>query len=181
VLDPEPRASTQGSILGSVKDAQGAVIPNAVVTLTNTDEGTVRSAKSNGVGDYRFQDVKSGHYAILVSAPAFEKWAISGVVLDVRQELRVDAKLSIGTVQQEVQVTGDMVSAIETDTPTISGTFTADDTNNLPSIHGPVSAAPALPTSSARCPACRPTATVPAFHCKAPCRTRSMSPSTALL
>ena len=124
--------STQGSILGSVKDAQGAVIPNAVVTLTNTDEGTVRSAKSNGVGDYRFQDVKSGHYAILVSAPAFEKWAISGVVLDVRQELRVDAKLSIGTVQQEVQVTGDMVSAIETDTPTISGTFTADDTNNLP-------------------------------------------------
>ena len=44
----------------------------------------------------------------------------------------MDAKLAVGTVQQEVQVTGDMVSAIETDSPTVSGTFTADDANNLP-------------------------------------------------
>jgi hypothetical protein len=124
--------TTQGSIIGSVKDTAGAVIPGADVTLTNTDEGAVRNTKSNGVGDYHFEDVKAGHYSLLVAAPNFEKFAVSGVVLAVRQELRVDAKLSVGTVQQEVQVTGDMVSAIETDSPTISGTFTADDANNLP-------------------------------------------------
>ncbi len=124
--------ATQGSIIGSVTDKAGAVVPNAIVTLTNTDEGTLRTTKSNGVGDYHFQDVKAGRYSIEVSAPTFEKWKATGVALEVRQELRVDVKLAIGAVQQEVQVTGDMVSAIETDTATISGDFTTDDANSLP-------------------------------------------------
>jgi Carboxypeptidase regulatory-like domain len=124
--------STQGSIFGLVKDKAGAVVPGALVTLTNTDEGTVRTAKSNGVGDYRFQDVPAGRYSVEISAPNFEKWAATGVELEVRQGLRLDADLAIGAVQQEVHVTGDMVSAIDTDTPTISGTFTTDDANSLP-------------------------------------------------
>ena len=49
--------ATQGAIIGSVKDAAGAVIPNATVTLTNTDEGTLRSLKSNSVGDFRAERV----------------------------------------------------------------------------------------------------------------------------
>src|ERR1700722_8315577 len=111
--------ATQGAIIGSVKDAAGAVIPNATVTLTNTDEGTLRSLKSNSVGDFRFLDAKAGHYSLAVEAAGFERWSATDVTLEVRQELRVDATLSVGTVQQSVQVTGDSVSAIETDSPTI--------------------------------------------------------------
>jgi hypothetical protein len=124
--------STQGAIVGSVKDASGAVVSGATVTLTNNDEGAVRTTRTNNIGDYRFQDVKAGHYSSEVAAPNFEKWAVTGVVLEVRQELRLDAKLAVGAVQQEVQVNGDTVSAIETDSPTISGDFTADDANSLP-------------------------------------------------
>src|ERR1035438_8334183 len=124
--------ATQGAIIGSVKDAAGAVIPNTTVTLTNTDEGALRTVKSNSVGDYRFLDVKEGHYSLQVEAPGFEKWSATDVTLEVRQELRVDAKLSVGAVQQSVQVTGDSVPAIETDSPTIGGTFTTDDADNLP-------------------------------------------------
>ncbi|MGA2807612.1 MAG: carboxypeptidase regulatory-like domain-containing protein [Terracidiphilus sp.] len=124
--------ATQGAIVGSVKDKAGAVVPGATVTLTNAEEGTVRTTKSNGVGDYRFLDVKAGHYSVAVLAQGFEKWTASGVALEVRQELRVDVNLAIGAVQQEVRVTGDMVSAIETDSPTVSGTFTTDDATNLP-------------------------------------------------
>jgi len=124
--------STQGSIVGSVKDVGGAVVPGASVTLTNTDEGTVRETKSNGVGDYRFQDVKAGYYSLAVTASGFEKWSATQVSLEVRQELRLDVQLSVGTVQQSIQVTGESVSAIETDSPTISGTFTSDDATNLP-------------------------------------------------
>ena len=124
--------ATQGSIVGSVKDAGGAVVPGATVTLTNALEGTLRTAKSNSVGDYRFLDVKAGDYSITVEAPGFERWNATGVALEVRQELRVDAALSVGAVQQSVQVTGESVSAIETESPTISGTFTTDDADNLP-------------------------------------------------
>jgi hypothetical protein len=124
--------STQGAIIGAVKDAEGAVVPGALVTLTNTEEGTIRTVKSNGVGDYRFQDAKAGHYEVNVSAPGFEKLSIHGLVLGVRQELRLDLTLSVGTVQQEVHVTGDSIGTIETDSPTISGSFTADEATNLP-------------------------------------------------
>jgi hypothetical protein len=124
--------ATQGAIIGTVKDSAGAVVPGASITLTNTDNATTRVAKSNGVGDYRFLDVKPGHYSAQVTATNFQKWSATGVVLAVRQELRLDVELIIGTVQQEVRVTGENVAAIETDTATISGTFTADDANNLP-------------------------------------------------
>ena len=50
----------------------------------------------------------------------------------MRQEQRVDVKLAVGQVQQSVVVSEDAASAIETETPTISGTFTADDATNLP-------------------------------------------------
>ncbi len=124
--------TTQGALIGSVKDAAGAVVPSAIVTLTNTDEGTVRTTKSNSVGDYRFLDVKAGRYSIDVAAPGFEKFSVTSVTLEVRQELRIDAQLAVGAVQQSVQVTGDSVSAIETESATISGTFTSDDATNLP-------------------------------------------------
>jgi hypothetical protein len=124
--------ATQGAIIGSVKDAAGAVVSGATVTLTNIDEGAVRTLRTNSVGDYRFMDVKAGRYSVAVSAPNFQKWLASGVMLTVRQELRLDATLVVGAVQQEVQVTGESASAIETDSPTISGNFTADDAQNLP-------------------------------------------------
>jgi hypothetical protein len=124
--------STQGAVVGSVKDAKGAVVPGAAVTLTNTDEGEARTTTTNAVGDYRFLDAKAGHYSVGVTAPGFEKWEASGVVLEVRQELRVDVNLAVGGVQVEVQVNGDTLPAIETDSPTISGDFTSDDATNLP-------------------------------------------------
>jgi len=124
--------STQGAVIGTVKDTAGAVVSGASVKLTNTDEGTVRETRTNAIGEYRFQDAKAGHYAVEVNAPGFEKWSVYGVTLRVRQELRLDLTLSVGTVQQEVRVTGDQISSIETDTPTISAEFTADDTLNLP-------------------------------------------------
>jgi len=129
---PGRSQSTQGAIVGSVKDPGGAVVVNAAVTLINTDEGASRTTKSNSTGDYRFVDVKAGHYSVEVVIPGFEKWSATGVVLTVRQELRVDVQLSVGAVQQSVQVTGENVSAIETESPTVSGTFTADDATNLP-------------------------------------------------
>lgn len=129
---PAAAQSTQGSIIGAVKDPSGSVVRNAVVTLTNTDEATSRQALTNSGGDYRFVDVKAGHYALAVTAAGFDKWSVAGATVTVRQELRIDVQLSIGAVSQSVQVTGDSVGPIDTDNPTISGTFTADAAANLP-------------------------------------------------
>ncbi len=129
---PARAQSTQGTILGTVTDSAGAVVPNAEVTLTNLSAGTVRTTRTNGTGDYRFLDLEAGSYALRIEAGGFDKWVADGVALAVRQLLRVDAHLTVGTVQQEVRVSGNAVSAIETDSPTISAVFTSDDALSLP-------------------------------------------------
>ncbi len=124
--------SIQGSILGTVKDTSGAVVPGATVTLKNLDEGTVRTAISNGTGDYQFLDTKAGRYSVDVSAANFENWSTTGLVLAARQQLRVDAALTVGSVQQQVVVSADTISAINTETPTISGVYSSAEAANLP-------------------------------------------------
>jgi hypothetical protein len=124
--------STQGDIVGSVRDSAGAVVPSAVETLTSLDEGTVLTTKTNAAGDFKFIDLKAGHYTLAVEAKDFDKWSVADLFLAVRQELRIDATLAIGAVKQQIVVNGDQASAIDTDTATISGVFTSDDASNLP-------------------------------------------------
>ncbi|WP_263351643.1 TonB-dependent receptor [Acidicapsa acidisoli] len=124
--------STQGSILGTVKDAKGAVIQGALVTLTNTDAGVVRTTTTSGSGDYQFLDAVAAHYDVEVAAPGFENWKINGAQLAVRQQLRIDVSLAVGGVQQTVEVSGDNASAIETDSASINAVYSADDAINLP-------------------------------------------------
>ncbi len=124
--------SIQGSIQGTVRDTSKAVIPSATVTLTSNDEGTSRTTQSNSSGDYEFVDVTAGHYTLEVSLPGFGKWSATDLTLQVRQQLRVDASLAVGSVKQEVQVSGDAITAIDTDSPSISAVYSAADVANLP-------------------------------------------------
>ena len=124
--------STQGSVIGTVRDTTGAIVPGAPVTLTNVSEGTVRTTKSNAQGDYSFVDVPAAHYSLEVEEPGFQKWSITGAVLNTQQQLRIDARLVIGSVDQTVQVSADAVTTIDTDSPSISATFSSADVANLP-------------------------------------------------
>jgi hypothetical protein len=124
--------TVQGIILGTVKDSAGAVVPGATVTLRSTDEGTIRTAHSDNSGDYRFEDAKAGHYTVAAEMQGFEKWSATNLTLSVRQQLRVDIALAVGSVQQEVQVSGDTISTIDTETPSISAVYNKSDVDNLP-------------------------------------------------
>jgi hypothetical protein len=73
--------SIQGTIIGTVQDKAGAVVPGATLTLENLDEGSIRTTTSNGGGDYQFLDTKAGHYSLVTTATGFEKWSTTGVPL----------------------------------------------------------------------------------------------------
>ena len=124
--------SIQGSVLGAVKDKSGAVVPGAKVTLQNLDDGTVRETVSNGTGDYQFLDTPAGRYSVVISATGFERWSTSGLILAARQQLRVDAVVAVGDVQQQVVVSADTISTINTDTASISSTYSSTEVQNLP-------------------------------------------------
>lgn len=124
--------STQGSIVGTVRDKAGALVPGAPITLTNTGEGASRTTTSNAQGEYSFVDVKAGTYSVEIAPAGFEKWSVTGAVLNTQQQLRIDATLVVGSVDQVVHVSGDSVTAIDTDSPSISATYSSTDVSNLP-------------------------------------------------
>jgi hypothetical protein len=124
--------STQGSILGTVKDSSGALVPGATITLTSTDTGIVRTTRSSSSGDYQFLDVVPASYDLEATATGFESWKISRAQLAARQQLRIDPALTVGAVQQTVQISGDNASAIETETASINAVYSSEDAINLP-------------------------------------------------
>ncbi len=124
--------STQGAILGTVKDSAGAAIPNATVTLTNMAEGAIRTAISDASGNYQILDLKPGRYREDVAAANFNSYQATDLNLDARQQLRVDVPLQVGSVQQQVSVNAGDVGAITTESPSISAAYGADEVKNLP-------------------------------------------------
>ena len=123
--------STFGTILGTVKDASGSVVPNATVKITNVDENTVRTVQANSNGDYEAVNSKPGRYKVEVSVSGFQTFVASEVLLVARQTLRVDATLTTGQVTARVEVTAN-AGVITTETQTISSAFESQKILNLP-------------------------------------------------
>ena len=72
-----------GTILGTVKDATGAIVPNAKVVLTNKGLGVTQRAETDTNGRYIFTPLKTGTYQVEVEAPDFKKALRSGLELNI--------------------------------------------------------------------------------------------------
>ena len=94
----------QGSITGVVQDKTGAAVPDAAVTLKNTDQGITLTTTSTSSGTYTFSPVRIGHYQISVTAPGFATTTQEALSVAVGQELQVNVSLQPGTANQEVTV-----------------------------------------------------------------------------
>src|SRR6266581_4711643 len=99
-------AQTDGSISGVIRDASGAVIPGATVTVTNPATNQVRSAISNEAGVYNFPVLQPGKYNIKVELPGFRTITQNDVELQVQFAARIDFTLQVGDVSQTVEVEG---------------------------------------------------------------------------
>ncbi len=96
---------TTGRILGTVLDNSGAAVPNAQITITNQETGTVRTTVSNSDGSYIVPQVPAGKYTVEVAASGFGTSKIAGTEVTVASDDRVDVKLQVGSVAQNVTVT----------------------------------------------------------------------------
>jgi hypothetical protein len=124
-------AQQSGSINGAVTDESGGAIPNAQVILTNGAQGTTSNATSNSSGEYTFPALEAGTYNLQVTAPGYKQYEASGIVLRVSRTERVDAKLSIGAVTTQVQVVGNDLGTVQTESPEVSFTITGKQITQL--------------------------------------------------
>jgi hypothetical protein len=123
-------AQDTATIVGTVTDPTGAVVPGAKVTVSNPDKGYVRNLVSDSAGTYTAPKIPIGNYVITGEAPGFQRLVRSGITLDVGQTLRVDLMMTVGQVSQEISVTGH-VAKVETETGAISDVVTGTQVAEL--------------------------------------------------
>ena len=97
---------TTGTIVGTVKDQQGAAVPGATVTITNQGKGTSSSHTTDAGGSFMAPFLIPGTYDLAVELAGFRKYTHKGVVLQVNQRARVDATLEVGGLTEVTEVIG---------------------------------------------------------------------------
>jgi hypothetical protein len=96
---------TTGEITGTVTDSTGAVIPDASVKITNTGTQEARTTLSNSTGNYTAPYLTPGTYTVDASKAGFKSDVASGLDVTVGAVVKVDFKLEVGQVTQQVEVT----------------------------------------------------------------------------
>jgi hypothetical protein len=92
---------------GNVVDPNGARVPNARVTLSNTDRGTTLTRETDATGEVSFASVPIGEYVVVVEAKGFKTTRRPGLVLSAGQDLRLTLEMELGQVSETVLVTSE--------------------------------------------------------------------------
>lgn len=125
------QAGATGTILGTVTDSAGAVVPNAKITVTNTATKVASQTISNSAGDYNVPALNPGTYTVTAEATGFQKAVVSSFTLTVNQHARVDLALKPGAVTETVTTTAQAVS-LDTDTAELSNLVSQQQVQDLP-------------------------------------------------
>lgn len=120
-----------GSIIGTVKDVSGAVIPGAMVKVTNLDKNIViRTLATTSNGDYVATLLPIGSYTVSAEAAGFKRFLQTDITLHVNDKLTIDFTLQVGNVSQEVTVEANPVQ-VELQTPTAAGLISGTQVREL--------------------------------------------------
>lgn len=122
---------TTGDVLGTVRDASGAVVPNAKVTLTLTDREEVRTTSTDKSGDFTFTLLQSGNYSLTVEASGYALYKQQAFTLNAGGRQRIDAALAIAGTTQSIEVNG-APPALDTDTTALSTVVNQRQVEDLP-------------------------------------------------
>ncbi len=95
--------SFTGGLRGAVKDANG-VIPGAEVTLTNEATQAIRVAQTNEAGEYVFNAVEAGRYALKTTLQGYKTFSQTGIRVATQQFLTIDVALEVGTIAESISV-----------------------------------------------------------------------------
>ena len=121
----------RGAIVGRVVDASGAVISKATVTVTNKATGVVETTATNDAGEYQVLALIPGAYSLRVSAQGFASLFRDDIVLHVQDRLSIEASLKVGSVNQEVVVTG-REPLLQTESADVGNVVDTQLVNDLP-------------------------------------------------
>src|SRR5579864_1212867 len=121
-----------GSIGGVVSDPSGAVVEGAKVTATNRATNAARSTTTSASGVYSIPNLAPGKYSVVVEREGFKSVKFDDFDLTVAQALVLNAHLTLGALQETVEVNGSTAAPIETETSQLSNLIDSRTMTDLP-------------------------------------------------
>ncbi|MHB1937731.1 MAG: TonB-dependent receptor [Acidobacteriaceae bacterium] len=120
-----------GTIVGSVTDPSGAVVPHASVTMANIGTGIQTTSQTDGNGNFVASGLSFGRYVVSATAPNFGKATTQPLVLTVGATVTARLVLAVAATNETVQVTG-TTATIDTSSSTAGTTLSSAQIANLP-------------------------------------------------
>ena len=126
--------SATGTVRGTVLDPQGALVPNATVTITNPATGVARTVTTSGDGSFQASTLNPGTYNVQVTATGFDSFQATNIVITVGQTVSYDAHLTVKGSATIVEVQGNAGVLIDTTQTQQANTIDDRQEVNLPNI-----------------------------------------------
>ncbi|MSO82248.1 MAG: hypothetical protein EXQ53_02980, partial [Acidobacteria bacterium] len=122
---------TSATLLGTLTDASGAVLPGVTISVTHVDTARTRTVTSDEAGRYRVALLPPGRYEVTAQLSGFQTVVRSGITLTVGQEALVAIQLPLGNVAESITVDA-AASLVETTTGTVSHVVTEQQIGAMP-------------------------------------------------
>ena len=148
-----------GSLVGTIRDASGASVAGASVTVTNTATGAENKATANGSGDWEVPSLRVGLYRVTASMSGFNTAVADNVSLSVGSRQRIDLTLQVGEAQETVEVS-DVHLQLETESSQRGQVITGYQSAAYPLVTRNYSDLLALVTGSRQAPTAATTSSV---------------------
>jgi hypothetical protein len=125
------QARDTASLFGTITDAQGAVVPGARVTATNSATGLTRTVTTDAAGSFNLPLLPVGSYTLTVEQTGFRKYERTNIRLQANENIQADAAMQVGNVQETVTVEAS-AAQVDTRSATLNHTVDAKRVVELP-------------------------------------------------
>lgn len=125
------QARSAGQIVGTVKDASGAIMPNASLVLIDTGTGTTFETKSGPEGNFVFPNLQPGTYSLTATARGFQPVTLQEIVVQTARSTDVVVQVQVAGLSEQVKVEG-RVAVVETSSATVANTVSNAEIAKLP-------------------------------------------------
>ncbi len=117
-----------------LRTLQVGLVPEATVTLTNTETSTSQETTTSSEGFYRFSGLAPGKYSLTTEKPGYKKSVLETVTIGAENVQGIDVLLETGDVTATVTVTDEASSQVETENANVGGAITAQEIQRLPQV-----------------------------------------------
>src|SRR5215210_7080212 len=125
-------AQFRAGVQGTISDSSGALVPDAKVTLKDTETGRVQETTSSNEGFYRILGLAPGKYVLTVEKQGYKKTVSENVTVNAENVQGIDMILEIGEITATVVINDELVAQLETENANVTKGITTEEVKRLP-------------------------------------------------